>query len=92
MILKFGRTPELSNGCLKNWTWEYIEKVGNVIVNSHETPTIDSPDMCEVTDVMYYLDNPKIMDATGECHSTALSGSDCCYLMNDEGKTIERIR
>lgn len=97
MILKIGRNPSVPCGSndnpSKNWTWEYIEKVGNVVVNSHETPMINTPDMCEVTDVTYYVDNPKIFgDCSGEVHSTALSGADVCYLMNDEGETIERIR
>ena len=92
MILKIGRSPELGNGVTKNWVWEYVEKVGNIVVHSHETPTINSPDMCDVTDVTYYVDNPKVADVSGEVHSTCLNGADCCYLMNDEGKTIERIR
>jgi len=90
MILKIGRNQKDNESSqAKDWTWEYTEKVGNVNVHSYDDPIQGKP---VIMDVMYYLDNPKILDATGECHSTTLSGSDVCYLMTDEGKTIERIR
>jgi hypothetical protein len=96
MILKIGRNSSVpcksDEVPAKNWVWEYVEKVGNVIVNSHETPMINTPDLCEVTEVMYYLNSNKNTDDKGDCHSTTLSGADVCYLMNDEGRTIERIR
>lgn len=83
MILKVGRLT-----APKNWIWNYISDIGSIIVHSNEQPTPNFPDKCEVTDITYFSNNTTIK----ECQSVSLSGLDCCYLMNDEGKTVERIR
>jgi hypothetical protein len=96
MILKIGRNPSVPCKSdeipVQNWIWEYVEKVSSVIVNSHETPMINTPDLCEVTDVSYFINSGKNAVDSEHVATTTLSGADVCYLMNDDGKTIERIR
>ena len=95
MILKIGRNSNDAHGNnetpYQNYTWEYIEKVQNVVAKRYETPTLEQSTM-DVTDVMYITETDKWEVVEGLAHSTTLSGSDVCYLMNDEGKTIERLR
>ena len=98
MILKIGRdstdasTFDESKSQISDYSWEYIEKVCNVVSHAHLTPTPEGPDiLCmEVTYFTEMMDGRQIADRA--IHSTTLTGGDMCYLMNDNGKTIERIR
>jgi hypothetical protein len=90
MILKFGRVPESGTATqdFKEPLWQYIEKVKNVI----RVDDVAKPNERADTNMTYYVDVRDSSNSDGECHSTTLKGQDVCYLMNDEGKTIERIR
>ena len=81
MILKIGRVPTEERILVSsNTEWEFTENVGNVRHTSDETKPNKRPDM----HLVYYVGE--------ECHATDLIEQDVCYLMTDEGKTIERIR
>lgn len=93
MILKIGRNsnerivPQIS----PEYIWEYIDKVTNAYAHNYEPPTLDQSIMVS-TDVTYLTEADRWEVVGGKAHLTTLSGEDVCYLMNDSGKTIERLR
>ena len=90
MILKFGRIPKIGSATqdFGEPCWQYIERVKNFIRVDDIARPSERADM----NITYYLDVRDCGDTEGECHSTTLTGQDVCYLMSDEGKTIEKIR
>ena len=95
MILKIARsekdTHEFNDGHSSDYIWEYIEKVCNVTCRKHVLPDSETPNRL-VTEIGYVTEADRWDVVQGVAHSTTLSGEDVCYLMNDSGKTIERLR
>ena len=95
MIFKIGRTErtehEFDDGHSSDYEWEYIERVCNARCK-HHFETDSGTEGVLVTAVSYVTETDRRDAVEGVAHATTLRGEDVCYLMNDSGKTIERLR
>ena len=91
MILKVGRAHPHEEDSDVEYTWTFVEgitslhKSTNKIVSKDEACFLIYTSDCARNN---FIDREMIDDV----HYVTLKTLDECYLMNDDGKTIERIR
>ena len=83
MILKVGRVPERNGEAdYGSAVWQFTENVTRFNFSQNSCGKDERASM----NLTYYIGGSDL------CHATGLEKEDTCFLMNDEGKTIERIR
>lgn len=89
MILKIekeeDRIPNGGGEPITIITVEFLDNIDHVVVVKSLQNTERFPKLSDVMEVT-------AIDRDGNDIGPILSGCDKCYLMNDEGKTVERIR